>query len=213
MLDSKFGKIISGMTSKFSKWILDSSFGKTVSGMIAQFKKWTKGSGFSMTITGFTAQLKKFVDSIRGAKTIGGFTAKLVSFVKSSSFPSAIDILANVTGTKKKADGGIFTGGSWKPIQKYAAGGIPNYGQMFIAREAGPELVGTLGGHTAVMNNDQIVSSVSDGVYRAVKAAMGNGQPVNVTFKVEADSKGIFKVTQEEARQFFNRTGTAPYPV
>lgn len=118
-------------------------------------------------------------------------------------------------GTKatKKADGGVFSGGSWKPIKKYAVGGLPNMGQMFVAREAGPELVGTLGGHTAVMNNDQIVSSVSDGVYRAVKAAMGNGQPVNVTFKVEADSKGIFKVTQEEARQFFNRTGTAPYPV
>lgn len=114
---------------------------------------------------------------------------------------------------RKKADGGVFSGGSWKPIKKYAVGGLPNMGQMFVAREAGPELVGTLGGHTAVMNNDQIVSSVSDGVYRAVKAAMGNGQPVNVTFKVEADSKGIFKVTQEEARQFFNRTGTAPYPV
>lgn len=113
----------------------------------------------------------------------------------------------------KKADGGVFSGGSWKPIKKYAVGGLPNMGQMFVAREAGPELVGTLGGHTAVMNNDQIVASVSDGVYRAVKAAMGNGQPVNVTFKVEADSKGIFKVTQEEARQFFNRTGTAPYPV
>lgn len=115
--------------------------------------------------------------------------------------------------TTKKADGGVFSGGSWKPIKKYAVGGLPNMGQMFVAREAGPELVGTLGGHTAVMNNDQIVASVSDGVYQAVKAAMGNGQPVNVTFKVEADSKGIFKVTQEEARQFFNRTGTAPYPV
>lgn len=117
------------------------------------------------------------------------------------------------TKATKKADGGVFSGGSWKPIKKYAVGGLPNMGQMFVAREAGPELVGNLGGHTAVMNNDQIVQSVSDGVYRAVKAAMGNGQPVNVTFKVEADSKGIFKVTQEEARQFFNRTGTAPYPV
>lgn len=40
-------------------------------------------------------------------------------------------------------------------------------GQLFIAREAGPELVGTLGGHTAVMNNDQIVASVSNGVAMA----------------------------------------------
>ena len=55
--------------------------------------------------------------------------------------------------------------------------------------------------------------SVDCCLHLSLKAAMGNGQPVNVTFKVEADSKGIFKVTQEEARQFFNRTGTAPYPV
>ena len=114
---------------------------------------------------------------------------------------------------KKKADGGVFSNGSWKPIQKYAAGGIPNYGQMFIAREAGPELVGTLGGHTAVMNNDQIVASVSAGVYQAVKAAMGSGQAVNVTFRVEGDPKGIFKVTREQANEFFNRTGEPAFPI
>lgn len=113
----------------------------------------------------------------------------------------------------QKADGGVFSNGSWKPIQRYAAGGIPDYGQLFWAREAGPELVGTLGGSTAVMNNDQIVASVADGVYKAVKAAMGNGQSVNVTFKVEGDPKGIFKVTRSEAQDFFNRTGKPAFPM
>jgi hypothetical protein len=46
----------------------------------------------------------------------------------------------------------------------YANGGLVNEGQMFIAREAGPELVGTIGNRTAVMNNDQIVESVAMGV-------------------------------------------------
>ena len=49
----------------------------------------------------------------------------------------------------------------------YADGGFPSMGQMFIAREAGPELVGTIGSRSAVVNNDQIVESVSAGVYRA----------------------------------------------
>ena len=49
----------------------------------------------------------------------------------------------------------------------YADGGYPSSGQMFIAREAGPELVGTIGSRSAVVNNDQIVESVSAGVYRA----------------------------------------------
>lgn len=66
-----------------------------------------------------------------------------------------------------KAGGGVYTGSEWRSITQYASGGLPSQGQMFIAREAGPELVGTLGGKTAVMNNDQIVASVSNGVYQA----------------------------------------------
>ena len=58
----------------------------------------------------------------------------------------------------------------------FATGGFPSMGQMFIAREAGPELVGTIGSRNAVVNNDQIVESVSSGVYRAVCAALSSGQ-------------------------------------
>ena len=47
-------------------------------------------------------------------------------------------------------------------------------GQLFIAREAGPELVGTIGSRNAVVNNNQIVESVSTGVYQAVKSAIGS---------------------------------------
>lgn len=50
---------------------------------------------------------------------------------------------------------------------RYATGGMPSTGEMFIAREAGPELVGTIGNRTAVVNNDQIVESVSAGVEMA----------------------------------------------
>lgn len=49
-------------------------------------------------------------------------------------------------------------------IPLLAQGGFPDVGQMFIAREAGPELVGTIGGRTAVANNDQIVEGISEGV-------------------------------------------------
>ena len=49
-------------------------------------------------------------------------------------------------------------------VQKFASGGFPTTGEMFIARESGPEMVGTMGGRTAVANNDQIVSGVSAGV-------------------------------------------------
>ena len=54
----------------------------------------------------------------------------------------------------------------------FADGGYPMQGQMFIAREAGAELVGNIGGRTGVMNNEQIITSVSRGVYEAVSQAM-----------------------------------------
>lgn len=50
---------------------------------------------------------------------------------------------------------------------KFATGGFPETGQMFVAREAGPELVGNIGNRTAVVNNEQIVASVSRGVASA----------------------------------------------
>ena len=64
--------------------------------------------------------------------------------------------------------------------KKYATGGFPDSGNMFIANEAGAEMVGNIGGKTAVVNNDQIVEAVSTGVARAVASVMGkqNEQPL-----------------------------------
>ena len=52
-------------------------------------------------------------------------------------------------------------------IPRFAEGGFPERGQMFIAREAGPELVGNIGKRAAVANNEQIVESISIGVAEA----------------------------------------------
>ena len=75
-------------------------------------------------------------------------------------------------------------------ISWYAQGGFPDDGQLFIANEAGPELVGTMGGHTAVANNDQIVDGIRQGVYDAVVAANANGNS-DVSVKVYLDSREI----------------------
>ena len=52
-------------------------------------------------------------------------------------------------------------------IPQFAGGGFPAQGQMFIAREAGAEMVGSIGRRTAVANNDQIVSGIAGGVAEA----------------------------------------------
>ena len=49
-------------------------------------------------------------------------------------------------------------------ISFFEDGGFPNEGQLFIAREAGAEMVGAMGRRTAVASNDQIVEGISAGV-------------------------------------------------
>ena len=197
-------------------------------------KKWWESTTAGKEVKRFTVNVKKAggtwwkdVSNEWKEKVINaGRTLKIgISFATNalknlwssvSTFFSGKTVNVKTKGsTTKKADGGVFSGGSWKPIKKYAVGGLPNMGQMFVAREAGPELVGTLGGHTAVMNNDQIVQSVSDGVYRAVLAAMrgqktsSGSQPVQIVL----DGKVIFDSTRQSAQEYFNRTGMSPFPV
>lgn len=50
--------------------------------------------------------------------------------------------------------------------QGYAEGGFPSTGSLFFANEAGPELVGTIRGNTAVANNNEIT-----GIREAVLAS------------------------------------------
>ena len=89
-----------------------------------------------------------------------------------------------------------------KGFYTYAKGGFPDFGQMFIAREAGPELVGTIGNRNAVVNNDQIVESVSTGVYQAVVAALGSGgdEGGDTQIIINLDGEKIYENQQKVAR-------------
>lgn len=78
------------------------------------------------------------------------------------------------------------------PITQRAEGGFVDQGQLFIAREAGPEYVGTMNGSTAVANNNQIVEGIEGGVMRAMykvmsSVDMGNKQPIYNKFVVGDD--------------------------
>lgn len=77
----------------------------------------------------------------------------------------------------------------------FATGGFPDEGELFMAREAGPELVGRIGNRTAVANNDQIISGIRQGVYEAVSQAMGNQSGGEVVLKLDGDvlARGVSK--------------------
>lgn len=91
-------------------------------------------------------------------------------------------------------------------IPELASGGVVNSGQLFIANEAGPELVGRYGNRTGVMNNDQIVSAVSNGVAEAMANVMAayedrqsSDQPIEVT--ISLDGRTISKTLHKTDRR------------
>lgn len=84
----------------------------------------------------------------------------------------AAPIQAGITAAALAAGITLAVGTAIAATPKYAEGGFPERGQMFIAREAGAEMVGNIGGHTAVANNDQIVEAVSAGVASAVERVL-----------------------------------------
>lgn len=91
--------------------------------------------------------------------------------------------------------------------QKKADGGFVNEGEMFIAREAGPEMVGTINGRTAVANNDQIVQGITNGVMIGVARAMaGTKGDTKVVIQADSDTEGLLKFItfkqKEKDRQY-----------
>lgn len=100
-------------------------------------------------------------------------------------------------------------------IAWYAQGGFPTMGEMFVAREAGPELVGQIGNKTAVANNDQIISGIEAGVYRAMMAANSGNKGGTQTIRIVNEIDGA--VVGEKVIQYHNgkvmQTGESPLMV
>ena len=94
-------------------------------------------------------------------------------------------------------------------IPRFASGGYPSHGQIFLAREAGPELVGSIGSRTAVANNEQITEGIARAVYAAMMRARSEDENGNVT--VVIDGREIFSVVQRQDEDYRKRTGQSAF--
>lgn len=99
-------------------------------------------SAFRALVNGAISLLERMLNGI--IRTLNNFIGKINSVL-------------SIVG------GGISTI-SYVSIPRLANGGFVDEGQLFIAREAGAEMVGAMGRRTAVANNDQIVEGISAGV-------------------------------------------------
>lgn len=89
-----------------------------------------------------------------------------------------------------------------------ALGGYVPRGDLFIANETSPEMIGSIGGNTAVANNNQITEAIAQATYTAMSKALAeNGGSVNIV--VEGDGEQMFKVFQKKQREYTRQTGYA----
>lgn len=175
--------------SSVSKWIgnlpkISQSVGLVKSG-------WTSVKNWIGTVPSLSAKIKLLKDGWSSVKSwLGGLDFKL-----NFKLPK-IGVTwgeKTVLGFEISYPNGFYT---------YAKGGFPEMGEMFIAREAGPEMVGKIGSRTTVANNEQIVEGISEGVYAAVLAAMraseSNG---NRAVNVYLDGKQITASVEKRQRE------------
>lgn len=99
-------------------------------------------------------------------------------------------------------------------IDWYANGGFPGKGQLFVANEVGPEMVGTMDGRTAVANQQEITQGIANAVYpavyNAVVAAMSEANN-NVNITLQGDADKLFTMVQDKANSYTNMTGQAAF--
>lgn len=93
-----------------------------------------------------------------------------------------------------------------KKIFGFASGGFPDAGQLFIAREAGAEMVGSMGGHTAVANNDQIVEGIREGVEAAMERQNQLLRRQNELLQALLEKEGSAEINVSSFYQAVNRT-------
>ena len=100
-------------------------------------------------------------------------------------------------------------------VDWYANGGFPNKGQLFVANEVAPEMVGTMDGRTAVANQQEITQGIANAVYpavyNAVVAAMSEANN-NVNITLQGDADKLFTMVQDKANSYTNMTGQAAFP-
>ena len=163
-------------------------------------------ANFTKTSDGLTQGQKSFYTLANFNTMVNNLTRGQTSFYALANFTSVVDGLTNaqktINGTLNiktlkvqgqnyyapdRALGGAFYNGEWHDIAQYATGGIPNHGSLYIAGEAGSELVGHIGGRTEVLNQSQIASTI------AAATSMSNASQNSILSQLLAVAQQIYE--------------------
>lgn len=156
----KVGNTVSNAWNATSDWI--SGAAHTVRSAVSN--AWDSTVDFvSTTATNVGTAVSNAASSAwEWAKDTASNVGSAVAEAASNTWNTVTNVASNIGNGIANAASAV--GGWIKGLFKAeGAYGIPT-GQMFIAREAGAEMVGSIGRKTSVANNDQIVEGIASGV-------------------------------------------------
>lgn len=139
--------------NKVKQQLLDAVKQAAINNVNVDFVKKMVGTKYSQFILG----TGNILDPFRIAANPGAYVATVKSKMRDDSYFKMWSFLFKLSDGRSLFD-------IYQKIQSFATGGHPTAGQLFIANEAGPELVGSMGNKTTVANNQQIVAGIARGV-------------------------------------------------
>ena len=135
-------------------------------------KTFTVTATLSSTISGLKDFVNKVADTLKDA---------LQKIWNSFSNKANGGIITNGGKEMSFASGGVIRGGAARylaSVPHYAGGTTRAHGTVFVAGEAGPEIMGHINGRTEILNKSQLAQTM----YSAVASAMGQAVSALGTF-------------------------------
>ena len=167
--DEVIGGALGGIITKFD------SFGTAWKSVLNNMKLSTNSN---------LDKIKEKFDSVFGFLT-GGIN-QLTNLV--NGLNNSTNTLPKLNNGPRRSVFGFLTGG----INMRASGGTVDKGDLFIAGEAGPEIVTSFGGESTVMNMDQIISTIAQSV------SLANGGDITIPISLDGNMLDKVIVTAQQ---------------
>lgn len=220
--------VLASLFKKDSKETPSWLYGTALSVLSSLFKKdnkenpsWLYGTALSVLSTLAKKPGSKDTDELYKKNIDVTATIKKAKNNEISWTVTQSQVAGNKLVLMAKAMGGVITSGGrsldwWGSATKYAGGTSRAHGTMFVAGEAGPEIVGHVNGRTEILNQSQLAqtmrSAVASGMLAALKGvtftmpamATGGVMPYEVSAQIAksaADIQGTLNANNEDLIQ------------
>lgn len=175
---------------------------------LAYAKFYTNLGVSATTLSGYGDNVNKMMKSIKASATT------LPSDMSKWKWNDWLKVIKGIFSTGLSVSGSSSGGGSniiqFPTIKAAAVGGVFKSGDLILANEAGPELVGQMGTNTVVANNNQIIDGIKRGVFEAMASVMSqNRQPQTIENVFQVDSETLYRAVRKGEQKYNGRYTTA----